>query len=170
MTTRIAFLVRLPQFFPILLCVICLLSPAVAQHGGGGGDSGGGHASGGRSSSKQRGGGHAGGHFGWLHFRSRRNSARHAGFEASSTSDTSPHPPSHLWNPTLARMPSIPRIPSTLLWSPPLFPRRPDGNVSCAIQSLFRFDVVSGSVKQLPWSLPHHKCFLCLRNALGVWS
>jgi len=27
-------------------------------------------------------------------------------------------------------MPSIPRIPSTLLWSPPLFPPRPDGKVS----------------------------------------
>jgi hypothetical protein len=129
MTTRIAFLVRSPQFFPILLCVICLLSPAVAQHGGGGGHSGGGHSSGGRSSSRQRGGGHAGGHFGWLHYRSGRNSARHAGPEASSTSDTSPHPPSHLWNPTLARIPSPPRIPSTLLWSPP-FSRRPDGNVS----------------------------------------
>ena len=135
MTTRIAFLVRSPQYFTILLCVICLLYPAVAQHGGGGGHSGGGyssggHASGGRSSSRHSGGGHAGGHFGWLHFRSGRHSARHAGFEASSTSDTLRDPPSHLWNPTLARMPSIPRIPATLLWSPALFPRRPDGNVS----------------------------------------
>lgn len=135
MTTRIAFLVRSPQFFPILLCVICLFSPAVAQHGGGGGHSGGGHssgghASGGRSSSRQGGGGQSGGHFGWLHFRSGRNSARHAGPGAPSTLETSPQPPSHLWNSPLARMPSIPRIPSTLLWSPPLFPRRPDGNVS----------------------------------------
>ena len=122
-------------------CVIGLLAPAEAQHGGGGGHSGGGHSGGGHSAGKPSGGSHAGGHFGWLHFWSGKHSARHAGFGASSTSDPSPHPPSHLWNPTPARMPSIPRIPSTLLWSPPLFPRRPDGNVSCAIQSLFRFDV-----------------------------
>ena len=128
MTTRIGFLVRSPQCFTILLCVICLLSPAVAQHGGGGGHSGGGYSSGGRSSSRHSGGGHAGGHFGWLHFRSGRHSARHEGFEASSTSDTLRDPPSHLWNPTLARMPS--RIPATLLWSPALFPHRPDGKVS----------------------------------------
>ena len=135
MTTRIAFLVRLTQCFTILLCVICLLSPAVAQHGGGGGHSGGGyssggHASGGRSSSRHSGGGHAGGHFSWLHFRSGRHSARHAGIEASSTSDTLRDPPSRLWNPTSARRPSNPRLPATLLWSPLLFPRRTDGEVS----------------------------------------
>jgi hypothetical protein len=135
MTTRIAFLVRSTQCFTILLCVICLLSPAVAQHGGGGGHSGGGHssgghASGGRSSSRHSGGGHAGGHFSWLHFRSGRHSARHAGIEASSTSDTLRDPPSRLWNPTSARRPSNPRLPATLLWSPLLFPRRTDGEVS----------------------------------------
>ena len=130
MATRTAFLVRSPRILAILLCVICLLAPAEAQHGGGGGHSGGGHSGGGHSSGKTSGGSHAGGHFGWLHFWSGKHSARHAGFGASSTSDPSPHPPSHLWNPTPARIPSIPRIPSTLLWSPPLFPRRPDGNVS----------------------------------------
>jgi hypothetical protein len=130
MATRTAFLVRSPRILPILLSVVCLLAPAQAQHGGGGGHSGGGHFGGGHSSGRHSGGTHAGGHFGWLHFWSGRHSARRAGFGASSTSDTSPPPPSHLWNPTVARMPSIPRIPSTLLWSPPPFPTRPDGKVS----------------------------------------
>jgi hypothetical protein len=119
-----------PRILPILLSVVCLLAPAQAQHGGGGGHSGGGHFGGGHSSGRHSGGSHAGGHFGWLHFWSGRHSAWHAGFGASSTSDTSPPPPSHLWSPTVASMPSIPRIPSTLLWSPPLFPTRPDGKVS----------------------------------------
>lgn len=125
MATRTAFLVRSLRVLLILLSVICLLAPAEALHGGGGGHSGGGHSSGGHS-----GGSHAGGHFGWLHFWSGKHSARHAGFGASSTSDTSPHGPSQLWNPTPTRMPSIPRIPPTLLWSPPLFPPRLDGRVS----------------------------------------
>src|SRR5258708_1300800 len=130
MATRTAFLVP-PRILPIFLSVICLLVTAVAQHGGGGGHSGGGHFGGGHSSSSHSGGSHTGGHFGWLHFWSGRHSARHAGFGASSASDTSPHPPSPLWNTsTPARMPSIPRIPPTLFWSPPLFPRRPDGQVS----------------------------------------
>jgi hypothetical protein len=46
-------------------------------------------------------------------------------------SDTSPHLPAHLSNfATAAPMLSIPRIPRTLLWSPPLFQTRPDGKVS----------------------------------------
>ncbi len=131
MATRTAFLVRPPRILPILLSVICLLVTAEAQHGGGGGHSGGGHFGGGHSSSRHSGGSHTGGHFGWLHFWSGKHSARHAGSGASSTSDTSPDLPSHLWNiSTPARMPSISRIPSTLLWSPPLFPPRPDGRVS----------------------------------------
>jgi hypothetical protein len=131
MATRTAFLLRSPRILPILLSVICLLAPAEAQHGGGGGHSGGGHFGGGRSSGRHSGGSHAGGHFGWLHFWSGRYSARHAGFGASSPSDTSPHGPSQLWNiPTPARTPPILRIPPTLLWSPPVFPLRPDGQVS----------------------------------------
>ena len=129
MATRIAFLVRSPRILPILLSVICLLAPAGAQHGGGGGGghSGGGHFGGGHSS----GGSHTRGHFGWLHFGLGKHSARHAELGASSTSDTSPYAPSHLWNiPTAARVPSISRIPSTLLWSPPLFLNRQDDRVS----------------------------------------
>ena len=145
MATRIAFLVRSLRILPILLSVICLLAPAAAQHGGGGGGghsggghSGGGHSGGGHSSGRHSGGSHAGGHFGWLHFWSGKYSARHAGFGASSPSDTSPHGPSHLSNiPTAARMPSVPRIPPTLLWSPPLFRTRPNGQVSF-VSSLVR--------------------------------
>jgi len=128
MATRTAFLVRLPRILPVLLSLICLLAPAEAQHGGGGGHFGGGHSSG-----RHSGGSHAGGHFGWLHFWSGKHSARHAGSGAPSTtsSHSSSYLPSHLWNiPTPARMSSILRIPSTLLWSPPLFPLRPDGKVS----------------------------------------
>src|SRR5690349_10223158 len=35
MATRTAFLVRSPCILPVLLSIICLLAPAVAQHGGG---------------------------------------------------------------------------------------------------------------------------------------
>src|SRR5580704_7547193 len=98
MATRTAFLVRSSRIFPILLSVICLLAPAEAQHGGGG-HSGGGHLGGGHSSGRHSGGSDAGGHFGWLHFWSGKHPSRHAGFKASSTSDPSPHAPSHLWNP-----------------------------------------------------------------------
>jgi hypothetical protein len=132
MATRTAFLVRSSRILPILLSVICLLAPAEAQHGGGGGHSGGGHFGGGHSSGRHSGGSPAGGHFGWLHFRSGKHPSRHAGFGASSTSDPSPHPPSHLWNPTSARKPPTLRIPPTFLWSPPLFPLRSDGKVSFA--------------------------------------
>ena len=131
MATRTAFLVRSSRILPILLSVICLLVFAEAQHGGGGGGghSGGGHFGGGHSSGRHSGGSHAGGHFGWLHW-SGKHPPRYAGFGASSTSDPSPHAPSHLWNPTPARKPSMSRIPPTLLWSAPLFPLRPDGKVS----------------------------------------
>src|SRR5580704_15826473 len=132
MATRTASLVRSSRIFPILLSVICLLAPAEAQHGGGGGGghSGGGHFGGGHSSGRHSGGSHASGHYGWLHFWSGKHPPRHAGFGSSSTSDPSSHPPSHLWNPTPVRKPSILRIPPTFLWSPPLFPPRPDGKVS----------------------------------------
>jgi hypothetical protein len=131
MATRIAFLVRSPRILPILLSVICLLVATEAQHGGGGGHSGGGHFGGGHSSGRHSGGGHAGAHFGWLHFGFGKYSARHAGSGAPTTSDTSPHLPSHLWNfGTAARMSSVARIPPTLLWSPPLFQTRPNGRVS----------------------------------------
>jgi len=131
MATRTAFLVRSPRILPILLSVICLLVPAEPQHGGGGGHSGGGHFGGGHSSDRHSGGSNGGGHFGWLHFWSGRHSARHAESGASSPSDTSPYLPSDPWNfATPARMPSISRVPSTLLWSPPLFPLRPDGQAS----------------------------------------
>ncbi|HXP43762.1 MAG TPA: hypothetical protein VN833_26165 [Candidatus Acidoferrales bacterium] len=131
MATRTAFLVSSSRILPILLSVVCLLAFAEAQHGGGGGGghSGGGHFGGGHSSGGHSGGSHAGGHFGWLRSRSGKHPPRHAGFRASSTSDPSPHAPSHLWNPTPARKPSISRISPTLLWSPPLFPLRPDGKV-----------------------------------------
>ena len=126
MTTRIAFLARSLRILLILLSVTCLLVPAEAQHGGGGGHSGGGHSSG-----RHSGGGHTGGHSGWLHFGFGKHSARHARSGAPTTSDTSPQLPSHLWTfATPARMSSVSRVPSTLLWSPPLFPRRPDGQVS----------------------------------------
>jgi hypothetical protein len=126
MASRIAFLVRSPRILPILLSVICLLVPAEAQHGGGGAHFGGGHSSSGHSA-----GGHAGGHFGWLHFGFGKHSARHAGSGPSSASDPSLHGSSYLWNiPTAARVPSVPRIPPTLLWSPPLFQTRPNGKVS----------------------------------------
>jgi hypothetical protein len=73
----------------------------------------------------------AGAHFGWLHFGFGKHSARHAGSGAPTISDTSPHLPSHLWNfGTAARMSYVPRIPPTLLWSPPLFQTRPNGRVS----------------------------------------
>ena len=130
MATRTAFPVTSSRILPILLSVICLLAPAEAQHGGGAGHSGGGHFGGGHSSGRPSGGSHAGGHFGWLHFWSGKHPSRHARFGASSTSDPSPHAPSHLWNPTPARKPATLRIPPTLLWSPPPFPLRPDGKVS----------------------------------------
>jgi hypothetical protein len=133
MATRTAFLVRSPCILPVLLSIICLLAPAVAQHGGGGGHFGGGHSSG-----THAGGSHAGGHFGWLPFGSGKHSDRHAGFGASPTSDTSPHLSSHLWNfATPARVPSNSRIPSTLLWSRPLSPPRLVGQVSF-VSSLVR--------------------------------
>ena len=134
MATRIAFLER-SRVLPILLSVICLLAPAAAQHGGGGGHSGGGHfgggrSSGGRSSGRHSGRGQSGGHFGWLRLGFGKRSARHAGLGTASASDISPRGPLHLWNiPAGTRMPATARIPSTLL-SPPLFPRRPDGQVS----------------------------------------
>jgi hypothetical protein len=141
MATRIAFPAQSLRILPILPSVICLLVSAQAQHGGGSGHSGGGHFGGGHSSGGHSpvghssvwhsGGSHAGGHFGWLHFWSGKNSAQRAGFGASSASDTSRHPPSPLWNITTpARMPPSPRIPPTLLWSPPLFQHRPDVKVS----------------------------------------
>jgi len=127
MATRTTLLVLSPRILPILLSVICLLASAEAQHGGGGG---GGHFGGG-GGGHSSGGSHTGGHFGWLHFGLGKHSARHAEFGASSTSDSSSYVSSHLWNiPTAARAPSIPRIPPTLLWSPPLFLNRPDGRVS----------------------------------------
>ena len=128
MAVRTAFLVRSPRIVPILLSVMCLLAPAEAQHGGG--HSGGGHFGGWHSSGRHSSGSHAGGHVGWLPVGFGKHSARHAGLGASSTSDPSPHLPSQRWSPTPARMPSILRIPSTLLWSPPLFPLRPDRQVS----------------------------------------
>ena len=138
MATRTAFLVRLPLIFPIFLSLICLLAPAEAQHGGGGGHSGGGHFGGGHSSGRHSGGSNAGGHFGWLHFWSGKHTARHAGSGASSTSsDSSSYLPSHLRNfAPASRMSSILRIPSTLLWSPPLFPIRPDSRVSFVSSSV----------------------------------
>ena len=137
MATRIAFLVRSPRILPILLSVICLLAPAEAQHGGGGGGGhfgggGGGHFSGGHSS----GGSHTGGHFGWLPFGLGKHSARHAGFGAPSGSDSPPHLASQLLNPTPARMPSVPRIPPTLLWSPTLFQRHAGGQFSFVSSSV----------------------------------
>jgi hypothetical protein len=75
-------------------------------------------------------GGRAGGHFGWLHLGFGKHSARLAGVGTPSNSDPLPHLPSRLLNPTPARMPSVSRIPPTLIWSPPLFPRRHDGQSS----------------------------------------
>lgn len=128
MVDRTAFLVRWLRILPTLLCVICFLTLAEAQHagggGGGGGHSGGGHSSGGHSSGSHSSGSHGGGHFSWLHFGFGKHSARHAGVGASPTSDTS-----RLWN-LATPGPSISRIPSTLLWSPRLFPPGPGGRVS----------------------------------------
>jgi hypothetical protein len=141
MSTPTASLVRSLRTLSTLLCVICFLTLAEAQHGGGGGGgghsggghsggghSGGGHSSGGHSSSKHAGESHPGGHFGWLHFGKGKHSARNAGF-AESVPDTSAHQPSHMWNLTTPHR-SISRIPPTLLWSPPMFPTRRDGRVS----------------------------------------
>ena len=152
MATRTAFLVRSPRILPILLFVICLLVSPEALHGGGhsggghseGGHSGGGHSSGGHfgggghSSGRHSGGSHAGGLFGWLHFGFGKRSARHAGFGASSASDTSLSLPSHLGNPMPARMESVSRIPSTLLSSPPLFPLHTAGQGSFVSSPLRR--------------------------------
>jgi len=151
MATRTAILVRLPRILPILLSMICLLAPAAAQHGGGGGHSSGGHSSGGHS-----GGGHAGGHFGWLHFGFGKHSAQPAGFGASSTSDPSPDLPSHLRNHTPSRMPSVPRIPPTLLWSPPLFQPHPGGQVSWVSSPMRRHP--GFFFNRFPWS--SSGCFL----------
>jgi len=134
MATRTAFLVRSPRILSILsilLCVICQLGTVEAQHGGGGGHSGGGHFGGGHPFGRHSGEDHRGGHFGWLHFGFGKHAARHAGSGASSTSDASSYEPSHLWNiTTAARTSSISRIPSTLLWSPPLLPRSPGRQAS----------------------------------------
>jgi hypothetical protein len=134
MATRTTLLVLSPRILPIVLSVICLLASVEAQHGGGGGHSGGGHSGGGHfgghSSGTHSSGGHTGGHFGWLHLGFGKHSAGLAGVGTPSTSDPLPHLPSRLLNPTPARMPSVSRIPPTLLWSPPLFPLRPDGRFS----------------------------------------
>ncbi len=143
MVHRTAFLARWLRILPTLLCVICFLAFAEAQHGGGGGGGGhsggghssGGHSSGSNSSDSHSGGSHGGGHFSWLHFAFGKHSARHAGVAASPASDTSPHPSSYLWN-LATPGPSISRIPSTLLWSPRLFPPGPGGRVSLVSSSM----------------------------------
>jgi hypothetical protein len=122
MFTRTIFLVRPLRIVPILLCAICFLALAQAQHGGGGGHSGGGHFGGfgGHSSGSHSSASHARGHFGWLHFGFGKHGARHAELGSSSVLDTPPHLASGVWNVTTpARVASIP---PTLLWSPRLFP------------------------------------------------
>jgi hypothetical protein len=144
MATRISFPARSTRILLILVSVIYLLVSTQAQHGGGGGHSGGGHvgrghSSGGHSSARRSGGSNVGGHFGWLHFWPEKHSGRHPGFGVSSVSDTSPHLTSHLGNiPRPARLPPSPRILPTLLWSPPLFPHRPDVTVSFVFSHLRR--------------------------------
>jgi len=137
MATRTAFLVRSPRILPILLSLVCLLVLAVAQHGGG--HSGGGHFGGGHSSGRHSAGSQGRGHFDWLHFWSARRSARHAESGLSSTSDVSLHWPSQVGNlAARASTPSSLRVPSTLLWSRPLFHDAPTGAVSFVSSPLGR--------------------------------
>ena len=124
MASQSAFLRPLPSVLPFLLSVICLFTPALAQHGGGGGHSGGGHFGSGHSSGGHSSGGHSGksktgGHFGWLRSAFGKRSDRESVSPASFASATSSRAPAHLWNVSpSARRPSSVRLPSTLLWSP----------------------------------------------------
>jgi hypothetical protein len=108
MAKRIAFLAALTRIIPVFLALICLLAPAVAQHGGGGGHSAGGHSGGGHSRSGHASGGHFGGnqspgrytgeghtgrgHFGWLHLGS-GNRARRVGGGTAGIPNTPRHLP-----------------------------------------------------------------------------
>jgi hypothetical protein len=135
MAPRSAFLRPAPCILPILLSAVCFLAPAAAQHGGGGGHSGGGHLGGGHSSRGHASSGHSGGsqtsgHFGWLGSAFGKHSDKHAGFAASSNSDTASHGPGRLWSiSTSPPRTSTLRIPSTLLWSPTPYPHRGKGQV-----------------------------------------
>jgi hypothetical protein len=150
MSTQTDFLVRSARVFPILLSAICLVSiclvsTADGQHGGGGsghggggghsgaGHSGGGHSSAAHSSRGHSGGSHAGRHFSWLHFGFWKHSGPKAGSGGFSSSDTSTALPSRLRSFNRAvRSAHISRMPTTLLWSPPLVRSGLDRRVSFA--------------------------------------
>lgn len=136
MSGQTAFLIR--RTLPLVLSLLCLIPPTLAQHGGGGGGhggggsghSGGGH-SGGHSSGGHSGSGHSasrssgasqtshatGGHFGWLHFGSHGRSVNRAAYTEP---HDLPHLPSGLWNVNSShRSVASSRIPPTLHWFPP---------------------------------------------------
>ncbi len=137
MNSAFAFLARSRRMLRTWLAILCLITAAEAQHGGGGGHFGGGHYSGGHSSARHSGGSQSGGHFHWLRF----GFGRHSSPVAPSASDTSRNETLHLWNTSSLRQ-SPSRIPSTFLWSPPPFPKRPDSGaaiVSPAARGTRRF-------------------------------
>ena len=146
MATRTALLVRI---LSTLLLVICLFAPAGAQHGGGGGHFGGGHFGGGHSSGRQS---NRGRHFGWLRFRFGKHSGRSEEIGARYASNSLPHLPSDLLNTTSSRVPSLTRIPPTLLWSPPLFSRRPGGQFSSIFRSMHTRGFVFNRFARFPSS------------------
>ncbi len=136
MATRVPFPARLRRILPILILMICL-GTAQAQHGVGGIHFGGGHFGGGHSSGGHTSGDHSGGHFGWLHFGKHSGGHGRSVASSASTSDASTRGPSSLWNfSTTSHPPS--RIPSTLLWSPPLAPGRADGRRPFFVSSRMR--------------------------------
>lgn len=130
MATRNTVVARALVIFFTLLCVLYFVEIAEGQHGGGGGGghSGGGHF-GGHSSSEHSSSPHSGestGHFGWLHFG--WHSGRHRGAGASTSLETPSYVPSERWN---LGAPSRTRsIPTTLVWSPQLFPEHGGSRVS----------------------------------------
>jgi hypothetical protein len=127
MATRNAVVARASVIFFTLLCVLYFVEIAEGQHGGGGGGghSGGGHF-GGHSSSGHSGESKGRGHFGRLHFG--WHSGRHRGAGASTSLETPSHVPSELWN--LGAASRTRSIPTTLLWSPQLFPAHGGSRVS----------------------------------------
>jgi hypothetical protein len=131
MATRNAVVARPLVIFFTLLCVLYFVEIAEGQHGGGGSHSGGGHSGGhsssGHSSSRHSGESKGRGHFGWLHFG--WHSGRHRGVGASTSLETpSHHVPSELWN--LGAASRTRSIPTTLVWSPQLFPAHGGSRVS----------------------------------------
>jgi hypothetical protein len=131
MAKQIAFLVQPTCIILTLVALMCLLTPAEAQHGGGGGHSAGGHFGGGHSSGRHSGGSRSGGlHSGWLHLGFGNRAGRRAGRRG--TVDTPRHlVPELVKGATPVRAApwaSIQPVPQRSLWFPVLFPPRFVGN------------------------------------------